>query len=162
MAKKDKKWETYQQVAVYLLDQVASVLGLETVEGEQPIIVKITGTTWTVDGKGVKLGNEGFVILEARRYTSSRLKQKDVAEVAYRIIDTEAAGGIIVSPLGFQEGAAKVAAAGNIVEVHMDENSTTSEYFFRFLNNVFLGVTDVAAAVDSLEVIKVVEEDPPS
>jgi hypothetical protein len=156
----EKRWESYQHVAIYLLNQVASVLSLESVEGEQAIIGKRSATTRTVDGKGVKCGNEGFVILEVRRYTSSRLKQEGMAALAYRISDTGAAGGIIVSPLGLQEGAAKVAAAENIIEVHMNENSTKSEYMFGFLNRVFVGSADTAAAVDGLEVIRVIEEEP--
>lgn len=80
----------------------------------------------------MKLSGEGFIIIECRMYTTSKLKQEDVGALAYRIIDTGAAGGIVVSPLGLQEGAAKVAAAENIQTVYMDEDSTTTDYFLRF------------------------------
>ena len=33
-----KKWESYEQVAVYLLNQVAHALGLERVEGKQSLV----------------------------------------------------------------------------------------------------------------------------
>jgi hypothetical protein len=92
------------------------------------------------------------VILEARRYTSSKQKQEQMAALAYRIIDTGAAGGIIVSPLGLQKGAAKVAAVEGILDVHMDENSSTAEYMFGFLNQVFLGVTDSITMSESAHV----------
>ena len=65
-----------------------------------------------------------------------------------------AKSGIIVSPLGFQEGAAKVASAENIQDIHMDKDSTTTEYMLRFLDTVFIGVTDVGTATDELTVIK--------
>jgi hypothetical protein len=42
--------------------------------------------------------------------------------LAYRIIDTGADGGILVSPLGLQEGAERVAAAENIISVRLNED----------------------------------------
>jgi len=137
----DKAWENYEEVAVYLLDQVGDRLGLdfERVEGKQDIYGSRSGAKWEIDGKGVKVGEEGIVIIECRRYTTSR--QKQAAGLAYRIIDTGAVGGILVSPLGFQKGAKKIAAAEGIQEVFMDENSTRSDYMVKFLNRATLGVS---------------------
>jgi hypothetical protein len=157
MAEDGTAWRTYEQVAVYLLNQFADTLGLERVEGKQRIIGNITTTKWEIDGKGVKINNEGFLVIEIRRRTKDKLEQEAVAAVAYRIQDVGADGGIIVSPLGFQEGAAKVARAENILEVHMDEDSTTTEYMLRFLDKAFIGTTDVAAITDEIAVIKVAE-----
>jgi hypothetical protein len=136
------KWESYEEVAVYLLDQVAGELGLERVEGKQGVFGSRSSVTWTIEGKGVKVGGDGFVIIECRRYTTSRQRQEQVGGLAYRIIDTGAAGGIVVSPLGLQEGAKKVAAAENIQEVFLSPDSTCTEYMLRFLNRIFVGVTD--------------------
>jgi hypothetical protein len=105
-----------------------------------------------VDGKGVALGGDGLIIIECRRYTKSKQKQEDVGALAYRIIDTGASGGIVVSPLGLQEGAATVAAAENIQTVYMDENSTSTDYFLRFLNDTFVGMSDTINVTDELTV----------
>ena len=137
----DRKWKTYEEVAAYLLDQIAEVLGLEKVEGKQKIIGKRSGTTWEIDGKGVKGEGEGFVIIECRRYSKSKQKQEQVAALAYRIMDTGAQSGIIVSPLGIQEGGAKIANSENIQTVTLDENSTTTDYVLKFLNRIFVGVS---------------------
>jgi hypothetical protein len=145
-------WHSYEDVAVYLLNQIADVLGFERVEGKQSLEGSRSGTHWELDGKGVKLGEEGFVIIECRRYTASKQKQEQVAGLAYRIIDTGAEGGIIVSPLGLQEGAAKVAAAENIQTVYMDENSTQTDYMVRFLNKTFLGLSDTGYVTDDAKV----------
>ncbi|GAA1222435.1 hypothetical protein GCM10009665_10830 [Kitasatospora nipponensis] len=158
MAKNDKVWEKYENVAVYLLDQVASELGLEHVEGKQDVYGSRSGTSWEIDGKGVKTENEGFVIIECRRYTTSRQNQEKLASLGYRIIDTGAEGGILVSPLGFQEGAKKVAAAEGIHAVHMDQNSTRTDYMFRFLNKVFVGASDTAK-ITSTATITVIRAD---
>jgi hypothetical protein len=146
-------WDSYEQVAAYLLDQIiADVLGLERVEGKQSLAGNRSGTQWEIDGKGVKLQDGGFVIIECRRYTKSKQKQEQVAGLAYRILDTGAEGGIVVSPFGLQEGAAKVAAAENIQTVFMNENSTRTEYILRFLNNIFVGLSDTVNVTDGLKV----------
>ena len=152
MVDEGKQWETYEEVAVHLLNQIASELGLERVEGKQGVYGSRSLTQWEIDGKGVEVGGEGFVIIECRRYTTSKQNQEKVAALAYRIIDTGASRGILVSPLGFQEGAKKVAAAEGIVEVLMNENSTRTDYVLQFLNKIFAGASDVAAATESMSV----------
>jgi hypothetical protein len=63
---------------------------------------------------------------------------------AYRVLDTGADGMILVSPMGFQEGAAKIAAAENILSVELDENSTPTDFALKFLNKLYLGITMTA------------------
>jgi hypothetical protein len=136
------KWETYEQVAAYLLGKFSSDLGLKYVEGKQRLEGLNSGTQWEIDAKGIKDNGVGFIVIECRRYTTSRQNQEKLASLAYRIIDTGAEGGILVSPLGFQEGASKVATANNIVEVCLSENSTSADYLMTFLGNVMVGKTD--------------------
>ncbi|CAM5390941.1 hypothetical protein [Streptomyces fumanus] len=152
MASSDKRWASYEEVAVYLLDQVADKLGLERVEDEQKVIGERSGTEWAIDGKGFTIGGEGFIIIECRRYTKKKQTQGQMAHLAYSIIDTGAVGGIIVSPLGLQEGATKVATAENIRTVHLDKNSTRTDYMFRFLNEVFVGVSDTVHVTETVKI----------
>lgn len=144
----ETKWESYEQVAQFLLDQIAEHFDLVHVEGKQKIVGKRSGTTYEIDGKGIAKGGEGFVILECRRYTTSRLKQEHMEAIAYRIRDTGAKGGIIVSPLGLQEGARKIAEAENLISVRLGENSTTTNYILGFLNKIFVGVSDACLFSD--------------
>lgn len=136
-------WETYEEIAVYILDQIASnlKLDLERVEGKQHVYGSRSSTNWEIDGKAVQVDGEGFVIIECRRYTTSKQNQERVAALVYRIIDTGASGGILVSPLGFQEGAKKVAAAEGIHEIFMDADSTRTDYVLKFLNHIFAGAS---------------------
>jgi len=147
-----KKWETYEQVAAYLLNQFAHEFGLDRVEGKQELKGKRSGTTWKIDAKGVREGNEAFVIIECRRYTTSKHNQEQVGSLAYRIIDTGAEKGILVSPLGMQKGAAKVANAENIINVQLDENSTRHEYVLGFLNKIMLGLQDTIQTKEEVHV----------
>lgn len=134
-----QKFETYEHVAVFLLNQFAEHFGLDRVEGKQTLPTQLSGTNWKIDGKGVKTGGEGFILVECRRYTTSRPNQESLGGLAYRILDTGAEGGIMVTPLGIQEGAAKVAKAANVVAVRLDANSTSTDYFLQFLNSVMIG-----------------------
>lgn len=136
------EWKDYEQVAAYLLDQNAKEFGLDRVEGKESLAGHKSGTTWEIDAKGVRQDNEGFVIVECRRYTTSRLTQEQLGALAYRIMDTGVDGGIIVSPLGLQEGAVKVAAASNILNVQLDANSTPRQFAMQFLKKIMIGAEE--------------------
>lgn len=102
----------------------------------------LTGTTWEIDAKGVAEGSNAFLIVECRRYTTSKLAQEDIAAIAYRIQDIGAAGAITVSPYDLQSGAKKVAAATNIVHVQLSPESTPEEFWLQFLDKMRLGFRD--------------------
>ena len=136
------EWKDYEQVAAYLLDQNAKEFGLDRVEAKQDLTGQESETMWEIDAKGIRQDNEGFVIVECRRYTKSRLTQEHLGALAYRIMDTGADGGIIVSPLGIQEGAAKVAASSNVLNVQLDANSTRTQFAMRFLKKLMIGIEE--------------------
>ena len=159
MSDQPQSWQSYGQVAVEIMNKIAEMLGLERVEGKQPVYGSRSGTKWEIDGKGVKVGDEGFVIIECRRYSTSKQKQEDVGALAYRIIDTGASGANLVSPLGFQEGARKVAAAENIVEFFMGPDSTSDAFVVKFLNHVVIGGPTAHATATALAPKVVVEPD---
>jgi hypothetical protein len=134
-------WKTYEEVARHLLAQFGEHFEIEDVEGKQKVKGRRSGTDWEIDAKGCKTGmNEMFVIVECRRHTSSGQTQEDIAGLSYRIIDTGASGGIIVSPLPLQKGAMKIAQAENIVEVTLNANCSTTDYVMKFLKKVMVGV----------------------
>lgn len=146
-----KGWQSYEEVAQHLLNKFAEHFELGHVEGKQ-IIGGGTGTDWEIDAKGVLDGGEAFVIIECRHYTKSRLNQESIAALAFRIQDTGAKGGIVVSPLELQRGAKKVAALASIQHVTLDPQSTTSDYILKFLNQVFVGISDSVTVTDSAHI----------
>jgi len=145
-------WKSYEGVAAYLLEKNAHEFGLTDVEGKQKIPGRRSGTCYEIDAKGIREGNEGFVIVECRRYTTSKQNQEDLGGLAYRIIDTGAVGGIIVSPLGIQEGAAKIAASENILNVQLDANCTPSEFTMKFLNRLMISIEERLGIGDSCSI----------
>jgi len=146
------QWESYEDVGTYLLDRFAAEFGLDRVEPKQDVTGRRSRTSWEVDAKGVCQGNQGFVIVEFRRYTTSRQSQGKMSGLAYTIIDTGAKGGIIVSPMGLQQGAEKIAAAENVVNVILNENCNHHEYMMRFLNKLMVGLQDSMGLEDKVEI----------
>jgi len=146
----EQEWRSYEEVARYLLNQFAEIWNLSSVEGKQSI--KGSCTDWEIDAKGINIDGEGFIIVECRRHTTSKISQEAAAAVAYRITDTGAAGAIIVSPLGFQLGAKKIANASNIHSVKLNQNSTIRSYFMEFLNKTMIGMEDIIQTTDSFSV----------
>lgn len=146
-----KEWQSYEEVARYLLNRFAEAFDLGHVEDKQ-IVPGLSGTDWEIDAKGVVEGGEGFLLVECKRYTTSKIDQETMGGLAFRIEDTAAEGGIFVTPIGYQEGAGKVAAYRDIKTVVLSANSTTTDYVLRFLNKVFVGVSESIKISDSLSV----------
>jgi len=148
-----KEWRTYEEVAQHLLTKFANHFGLGYVEGKQ-VIPGASGTEWEIEAKGVAIDGKGFIIIECRRYTTARISQEEAGGLAYRIIDTGAKGGILVTPLGFQKGAKKVVSHSGIKQVILNPTSTTTDYILQFLNNVFVGLSDTIPMNDSVIIKK--------
>lgn len=154
-----KSWKTYEEVAQFILGELADHFELGRVEGMQSLSGS-TGTDWQLDAKGVSVNGEGIVLIECRRYTNSRIKQKDMASIAFQINDIGAIGGITVSPLPPQRGAAIIAAQNKIVHMELSPSCTTTNYIVGFMGNVFAKTTDAIQAVDfcELEIISLKDE----
>ncbi len=144
MASASKNWLTYEQVAADILGRIKEELGLSSVEGKQSVPGS-SGTDWELDAKGLKDESGTFVIVECRRYTNSKIKQAAVASLAWCIQDTGAASGLMVSPLGLQAGAVKVAAATKIHAVTLNADATPEQFVLSFLGNLFVGISGVEA-----------------
>jgi hypothetical protein len=139
-ADEPKEWETYEQVTRQILEQVGVLLGLELerVEGKQKLVGK-SGMEWTIDGKGVKTEDGAIVVIECRRYPDDRIKAEAMGAFAYRIKDLGAAGGYMVTPIGFQDGADKIAKYEGIHEIRLDADSTATDFTVEFLDKVVHG-----------------------
>ena len=141
LGKRGREWETYEEVAAYILKQAGKRFGLSDVEGKQAVRGWCSGTEWKIDAKGIQEVDGALWIIECRRYTTSRISQERMAAVAYRIQDTGAAGGITVSPHPLQKGAAKVAKANKIEHVELDPSSTRGQWIAKIKGTMNFGVT---------------------
>jgi hypothetical protein len=117
----DKQWRKYEEVAQHLLDKFADQLGLERVEAKQKIIGLLSGRKIEIDGKGVRQGNAGFVVVECKKF-KDRVEAEKLEALAFRIQDAGADGGIIVTTLDLQAGARKIADSQNVTTVRMPQD----------------------------------------
>ena len=134
----DTNWRSYEEVATFLLNQFSQEWGLDRFEAKQDVKGSKTGTTWEIDAKGCRENDTGFMIVECRKY-KSKLKQEDLAAIAFRILDTGAEGAIVVTPIGLQAGAKKVAEATNVFSVILTPDSTPSNFAIGFLDKFRAG-----------------------
>jgi hypothetical protein len=144
-----KQWQSYEEVAAYLLNQLSEHFGVGRFEGKQ-VVSGESGTEWELDAKGFSEGESRVIVVECKRHTKTGISQAITAALAWTIQDTGATGGILVSPLGLQAGAKKVAEKSNIVEVTLDQNSTRTDYVLRFLNQIHIGISETVHATDHM------------
>jgi len=136
MAEQPASWQKYEETARFLLNEIADHFGVAGFEGKQKTRGYESGTDWEIDAKGVSASGDIVLVVECRQHTTRRLPQEHLAALAYRVHDTGARGGIIVTPLGIQTGAELVARATNIHTVKLDPSSTTENYIMEFMNQI--------------------------
>lgn len=147
----DVRWQTYEQVAAFLLNQMADHFGVGRFEGKQ-VIPGRSGAQWEIDAKGCSDDGAKLLVVECKRHTTARISQAITGSLAWTISDTGADGGILVSPLGLQAGARMVAQKEGIIEVVLDENSTNTDHFLRFLDQIVVGVGQAVSLGDFYDV----------
>ena len=158
MTASPKAWQTYEDVATEIFRRLKEELGLVSVEGKQLVPGK-SGTNWEFDAKGIRDDEGAFVVIECKRHTTSRLDQDTVATLAWRIQDTGAAGGFIVSPFGLQAGASKVAASANIQSVTLNADATPQQFAVSFLGKLLVGFPGAEARLATGQMTPHTEED---
>jgi hypothetical protein len=131
------EWLSYEQLAAKLLNDIAHEFGLQSVEGKQKVQGFETGDEPVIDAKGIT--EEGFYIIECKHYGSRRVQKSDVGYLAYQIWDARADGAILVSTMGLQAGAEKIAKARNIISVQLNHDSTLADFVMRFLDKIRIG-----------------------
>lgn len=136
MKKETELWKTYEEVARKVISDLRHELDVADVATKQKL-TGASGATWEIDGRATCEGEEGFLVVEARRHTTSGQKQEHLAALAYRIQDLGGTGGIIVSPLPLQSGARIVAEHARILEITLTDDSTPENYMATFLKKTF-------------------------
>lgn len=142
LGRRAKSWETYEQAAAHMLEQLSQRFGIKDVLGKRLIRGHITGTDWEIDAQATRLTDGALVLIECRRKTTSRLNQEVLAAIAYRIRDSGAGGAITVSPFPLQRGADLVARAEGIQHVILHPDSTPDSWMAELAGILQLGFTD--------------------
>lgn len=146
-----KNWEKYEDVTKQLLSDVREHLGLGRIEGKQKVRGNISGTKWEIDVVAYDATGEKLILVECRQRQYSTLSQESLAGFAYRVKDTGAYQGIVVTTIGLQDGAKKVAEAEKITEIKLDYTSTSENYIAQITNKIFIKRAEEINISDSVE-----------
>jgi hypothetical protein len=142
-------WRSYEELARYVLRHFADILGMSEVEAKQHL-TGASGTEWEIDAKGVLTDGRGFLVIECKERTTARLKQNDIASLAFTVDDLGAQGAVIVTSIGLQEGAEKIAKRCDFKTVFLGKDGTFEEFIASCGNRVLRKVTEKASASFSL------------
>ncbi|QMS90988.1 restriction endonuclease [Nostoc edaphicum CCNP1411] len=142
MLEKQTDWRKYENYTRKILsdDRVQKYLqeyfNLHNlkIKPKRKLIGKKTGTKWEVDAYGYNIDNH-LVLIECKHYEKRCVVQNVIAAFAYIIKDVEAQRGILVTTLGLQSGAIKVAKNENIGLLKVDYNSTEKNFVVHFSSN---------------------------
>ncbi|OBQ17652.1 MAG: hypothetical protein AN488_18305 [Anabaena sp. WA113] len=137
-----KKWETYEEVTRQLLQDIKYYLGISHVESKQKIQGQ-SGTKWEVDVIAYD-NNTGKTILVECKNWKSTVSQETLGGFGYRIKNTDSEGGIIVTRIGLQKGAKKVAEYEKITVITLTIGITDydDDYIAKLSNQIFIKLSD--------------------
>ena len=121
------------------------------IEGKQKVRGNISGTEWEVDVIVYDATDEKLILVECKQRQYSTLPQESLAGFAYRVKDTGAYRGIVVTTIGLQDGAKKVAVAEKITEIKLNYTSTSENYIAQITNKIFIKRTEKINIRDSVE-----------
>ncbi|MCK4392863.1 restriction endonuclease [Candidatus Bipolaricaulota bacterium] len=129
----------YEEATKAILDALREHLGLSSVQGEVRYEGK-SGTGWKVDASCYRQEDGALVLVECRRKTTRRVPQEEMAGFAFRVGDIGASGGLMVTPIGYQEGAKIVAKAARIGLATLNPDATDTEYVLAIAGRLFRGL----------------------
>ena len=139
-----KESDRYEQVTRAILERCREELGFKEVQPKQRIPGK-SGTSPEIDAICYRAESDGMILVECRRHTTAKIDQEQVYALFGRIIDTGADGGLMVTPLGYQEGAQLVARAYKVSMATLNPEATDREYVLKIAEKLFIGLPALEA-----------------
>ena len=115
------------------------MFGISEIEAKQRLMGD-AGTSWEIDAKGVV--EDGFLVIECKERSTARLKQHEIAALAFTIKDLGAKGGVIVTSIGLQKGAKKIAEKHDFKIVYLPKESTFEQYVARCGDRIAMKISD--------------------
>ena len=142
-------WERYEDVARQLIDDIKSYLGLSMVNPDKKEFLKKDGGICEIDVSAYDMSDRKLVLVECRK-RNKRLSQEEVHGFAYRIQQTNAKRGIIVTPIGLQKGAKLAANGAKIGLVRLEPNSTLDNYIAQLTQLLVIKLSDLFSGISMI------------
>lgn len=135
------EWIRYEQIAQNILKQLKDYFNLDDVQGKQKLKGK-SGTEWEIDAVATSDSSQRLVVIECRR-TKARQSQEKLGAIAFKIQDTCAERGIIVTPHPLQKGAQAIANFTSITHFKLTTESCSNNFLAEALGNIFIGLPSI-------------------
>lgn len=149
-------WKNFEDVFRAILAMHMNFFELEKVE---PTSKPVPGHArkfkpWAIDVVGYRKGTKRLVLFEVKR-RGRNVEPEQAAGFAYRILDTEAEAGYIVTTMGrdLSSGAKEIADYEKIGHIQVEKDSTPDDYTMKIADNMFVGVTDTVKVSEHIEAI---------
>jgi len=113
-----KECDYYETVTRKIFHNLRESLGIYGVSEDKTKHIGNSSTNWTLDASCYPSEDGILVIIECRRKTTSKVTQEQVGGLAFRVGDIGASSAFMVTPIGFQMGAKKVATAKKLACSH--------------------------------------------
>lgn len=131
--------DRFERVTRTILEQCRDAFGYTRVDPKGKLRGK-SGTEWEIDAIAFLPVSNDFVLIECRRRSSKKIEQGQVGELIFRVQDTGAASGLIVTTVGAQEGAKLVAKAHKIGLGTLNLEATERDYVLDVAGRLFHGI----------------------
>ena len=111
---------------------------------------------WDIEVAGYKQGSRRLILVECKN-RSRNIEPEQAGGFAYRIEDTGAERGYLVTPLdkGLSKGAQEIADYEQIRHIQVARESTPDDYVMRCADNLFVGVSDTLRLTDEVTAVVV-------
>lgn len=134
-------WQIYEQVAGELLERLGPSFGLDFAEVKDKQDCRgDSGTDWEIDRVGITKDGRRVVSIECR-HRDDRLKQSEIAAVAYIRDDIHAQGAVVVTTKGVQAGGITLAEYEDIMIIHLSKDATTEDFTLESMGKKIGGQT---------------------
>ncbi len=150
------EWKNFEDVFRAILAMHMDFFELEEVEPTSKPIPGIARKVkpWAIDVVGYRKGTNRLVLFEVKR-RGRNVEPEQAAGFAYRILDTEAEAGYIVTTMdrNLSSGAKEIANYEKIGHIQLQKDSTPDDYVMRIADNMFVGITDAVKVSERVEAI---------
>lgn len=143
MTSSKESWKTYRKATRQFFKDVKGYIGAERKEGRQKIEIK-SGSECEVDVTAYRVGGEGIIVFECKRWEHS-LDKGALGKFHYLIKNAGVNSEMVIIPLDSQECTTKLAQAEKIIDIKLDFHSTSESYIGKIVSHIFSRVKDEVA-----------------
>jgi hypothetical protein len=131
--------DRFEQTVRNILEQCRDALGYSRVDPKGKLPGR-SGTEWEIDSTAYLATSGDMVLVECRWRSKKRIDQEQIGGLVFRVQDTGAVAGLMVTSIGLQKGAELVAQANQIGIAKINPDATDRDYVLDIAGRLFHGI----------------------